>query len=105
MLARCSIVAVSRSVEQIGGYAATWTTRGRFGTTICRPYILSLLSRSVTLSLPHHVSVIVICIEKQAQWYSCILRVAINTKIPQELVNGMRAIAKVIQMAVSQSKQ
>ena len=49
-------------------------------------------------------SVIALCIEEGIQPNSCTFRIAMNTKVPPELMNGIRAIAQVLEKANSQSK-
>ena len=49
-------------------------------------------------------NVIAICLEEQVQSNSCTFRIAMNTKLPKELVDGMRAIAQVLEKADSHSK-
>ena len=50
-------------------------------------------------------NVIALCIEEQVQSDSCTFRIAMNTKLPKQLVNGMRAIAQVLEKADSQGKR
>jgi hypothetical protein len=80
-----------------------------------------LLGRSRTLSLQreHDIAdnlaflagtsdnpekVIAVCIEEQFQPNSCILRIAMNTNMPETLLLDLRAIAQVLEKADSQSK-
>ena len=50
-------------------------------------------------------NVIALCMEEQVQSNSCTFRIAMNTKLPKQLVNGMRAIAQVLEKADSQGKR
>ena len=50
-------------------------------------------------------NVIALCVEEQVQSDSCTFRIAMNTKLPKQLVNGMRAIAQVLEKADSQGKR
>lgn len=49
-------------------------------------------------------NVIALCVEEQVQSNSCTIRIAMNAKLPEELLDGMRAIAGVLEKADSQSK-
>ena len=51
---------------------------------------------------PEHV--IALCIEEGIQSNSCTFRIAMNIKVPKELMDGIRAIAQVVEKAASRSK-
>ena len=52
----------------------------------------------------HPENVIALCIEEGIQPNSCTFRIAMNTKVPKELLDGMRAIAQVLEKADSRCK-
>ena len=49
-------------------------------------------------------NVIALCMEEQVQSNTCTFRIAMNTKLPKELVDGIRAVARVLEKADAQSK-
>ena len=51
---------------------------------------------------PEHV--IALCVEEQIQPNSCTFRIAINANLPKALLDGVRAIAQVLEKADSRGK-
>ena len=65
-------------------------------------FVENLTFISATSENPENV--IALCMEEQLQSNSCTFRIAMNTKLPKEFLNGMRAVARVLEKACSQSK-